>query len=157
MEVRIEAINSKEEYNLAKDLFMEYSCELGIDLKFQGFESELENIHKIYCPPHGVLLLLSVDERLAGCAGIRMFEGKIAELKRMFVKSAFRGHGYGKLLLQRAIGEAKKMRYKQVRLDTLPNMGNAMHLYEKIGFREIPAYRFNPIVGAKYYELLIFE
>ena len=84
-----------------------------------------------------------------------MFEDAISELKRMYVNKNYRGQGLGKRLLIKSIEVGKELGYKKMRLDTLPTMKAAIGLYKKMGFYEIPAYRFNPIEGTKYFEMAL--
>lgn len=94
-----------------------------------------------------------VDENLAGCVALKKLEGKICELKRLYVRNQFRGLKIGKILLEEIIEEAKKFGYTHMRLDTLPSMKSAQGLYEKFGFYDIEPYTYNPIEGARYMEL----
>ena len=71
----------------------------------------------------------------------------------MYLKASVRGMGIGKLLLTKAIKAGKELGYNTMRLDTLPSMQSAIGLYQKMGFYEIPPYRFNPIAGTKYFEI----
>lgn len=151
----IKIANSKEEFEAAKMLFTEYSNKLGFDLCFQNFKEELQEIKIQYNKPHGGLILLKNNIGFIACVGIRMFNIRIAELKRMYVKEEFRGYGYGKLLLNEAIKLAKNLGYEKIWLDTLQNMEAAISLYKKNGFKNIESYRENPIAGAEYLELNI--
>lgn len=144
---------TKDHFREASKLFAEYASGLDIDLEFQNFKEELENIEIQYCPPHGVLLLaLSEELKVIGCAGVRRYEGRVCELKRMYLKPGARGLGLGRILLKKAIKKATRLGYAKMRLDTLPNMESAVNLYKKEHFREIEPYRYNPVKGARYYE-----
>lgn len=149
----LKEVDSDEGFHLATILFKEYVAQLGIDLSFQNFDEELKNISSAYHRPIGALLLAYVNENLSGCAAIRKFENDICELKRMYIRTNARGLGIGKLLLRKCIAIGKELNYSAMRLDTLPSMFSAIQLYEKEGFYEIDPYRFNPIVGTKYYEI----
>lgn len=144
-----------EDYLLAAELFKEYAAQIGIDLEFQGFKTELKNIQEIYSRPGGALMLAYLYKELVGCAGIRKFENNICELKRMYLRQPVRGHGVGRALLQKSITLGRELNYTHMRLDTLPTMTQAIKLYEQEGFYEIQAYRFNPIQGTKYFEIVL--
>ena len=134
-------------------LFAEYAGTLGVDLAFQGFEEELATLPGAYAPPGGRLLLGLDDGLPAGCVALRPLEPYVAELKRLYVRPAHRGAGWGRLLAVRAIAEARLARYDRIRLDTLPSMAGARRLYTELGFVAIPPYRHNPVPGTAFLEL----
>ncbi len=143
---------TKDHFSEAKVLFLEYAKELDVDLCFQGFDKELEEIAVQYNAPEGVLLLLTDNDKNIGCVGLRKMEDGAAEMKRMYIKKDFRGKGLSKLLIEQLLQHAKGRKYKSVRLDTLPQMKEAVNLYISFGFKEIQPYRFNPVDGTKYME-----
>lgn len=151
--IQFQEAKSPEDFQLAVDLFKEYADQIDTDLSFQNFEEEMENIEHQYSKPWGTLYLIRQKEELAGCFAIRKFESTVCELKRMYLREKVRGGGLGKTMLLRAIEAARSMQYQRMRLDTLPTMKPAIELYQKIGFYEIDAYRFNPIVGSKFFEI----
>lgn len=129
----------------ARLLFREYEAWLGLDLCFQGFEAELANLPGKYSPPTGCLLLATEGEQLAGCIALRSIGSGVCEMKRLFVRSAFRGQGIGNLLIERIVVDARTIGYERMRLDTYPpKMGKAVGLYESHGFYPIAAYYDNP-------------
>jgi len=135
-------------------LFLEYAQSLGFSLCFQGFDEELRTLPAMYAPPRGRLLLATESEGPAGCVGLHEWEAGVAEMKRLYIRPAFRGRGLGRLLTDAALAEARSLGYRSVRLDTIPSvMAPAIALYRELGFREIPPYRENPIPGALYLEL----
>ena len=152
-------IDSDDDFQKARKLFIEYADSLDFDLHFQNFKTELDEISIQYNKPDGGLILIldnsSGDE--IGCVGIRKFEEKVAELKRMFIKGRHRNKGLGSELLRRAIALSKGLGYLKIRLDTLESMKSAMALYEKFGFEQTGAYRYNPFDNVRYYELQIQE
>jgi putative acetyltransferase len=139
-------------FNAGKKLFLEYAASLGIDLSFQDFDHELLTIAEQYNKPSGALILLCVDNEPVGCIAIRKLEEDTAEIKRMFIRAAHRGAGYGKELLDRILARALELRYKKVRLDTLPDMTAAQEIYKKAGFYVIHSFRHSPILGTIYLE-----
>lgn len=140
---------------IAEKLFREYAAYIGIDLSFQGFDNELSALERQYAPPEGALVLGYVGDVAAGCVGVRRLGDGIAELKRMYVQPAFRGHGLGVGLLERALEAARTLKYQKIRLDTLATMETAKALYRRFGFYEIPSYRYNPHEDAVYMEAVI--
>src|SRR5438552_9120397 len=119
----------------ARLLFREYEAWLGLDLCFQGFENELRDLPGKYARPEGRLLLGFLDDVLAGCIALRKLEDKVCEMKRLFVRDGFRGHGIGVSLIERLIAGAREAGYEKLRLDTYPSkMGKAVSLYESHGF-----------------------
>ena len=143
---------TKSEYEEGKRLFEEYANTLNVDLSFQNFSQELQGIDRQYSKPDGALLLVYDDSVVIACVGIRLYEQKTAELKRMYVKPEYRGRSIGLLLLQQAIMLARDLGYEKLRLDTLHNMTRAQHLYHSHGFYEIAPYRFNPLAGTIFME-----
>ncbi|MCB1994367.1 MAG: GNAT family N-acetyltransferase [Burkholderiaceae bacterium] len=137
-----------------REIFREYAGSLSVDLCFQGFEEELAALPGDYLPPQGVLLLAFVDGALAGCGGFRPLpeadHPDACEMKRLYVRRAFRRFGLGRVLAQALIDRATGAGYASMLLDTLDEMEAARGLYESLGFVEIPPYYFNPIPGAHY-------
>jgi ribosomal protein S18 acetylase RimI-like enzyme len=147
---------SVEHIEQARKLFLEYAESLGFSLSFQGFDEEVSNLPGAYAPPRGRLLLAQREGQGAGCIALRQLDHQICEMKRLYVRPAYRGKGVGRLLVDRVIAEAGSIGYERMRLDTIESsMQDAIALYRRIGFREIAPYRSNPIAGALYLELLL--
>jgi len=138
----------------ARELLREYALSLDVDLCFQNFDTELASLPGDYAPPSGQLLLAFVDGALAGCGGLRALAdvdyANACEMKRLYVRPAFRRFGLGRVLAQALIDEARRAGYSVMLLDTLDDMESARGLYTSLGFEEIPPYYFNPIKGAHY-------
>jgi len=138
----------------ARELFLEYAHSLGVNLCFQDFEQELAALPGHYAPPHGRLLLAEYEGQPAGCVALHEWEPGICEMKRLYLRSSFRGKGLGRAIAETVIAEARNLGYQRMRLDTIePLMKDAVEMYRKLGFREIAPYRANPIPGAMYMEL----
>ena len=143
---------SPDHFTAGRGLFKEYAESLDFDLCFQNFDQELNEIDIQYDSPAGGLILVRHAGDFIGCAGIRKFENRIAELKRMYIRPGYRGLGLGKILLEKSIALAKEKGYERVRLDTLQSMVSASQLYRKLGFYAIEPYRFNPSEDVLYFE-----
>lgn len=138
----------------ARGLFREYATWVEIDLCFQNFEKELAELPGDYVPPDGRLLLASHNGELAGCIALRKIGEGVCEMKRLFVRDAFRGQGIGRNLVGFVIRAATEIGYERMRLDTLPpKMNDAIALYRHYGFKEIGPYYDNPVPGAIFMEL----
>ncbi|MCJ0764586.1 GNAT family N-acetyltransferase [Variovorax sp. CYS-02] len=137
-----------------RELFREYAAGLAIDLYFQAFDSELAALPGDYAEPRGTLLLALVDGAPAGCCALRPLDTvdypNAAEMKRLYVRRAFRGFGLGRQLAEAILDAARRAGYDCVLLDTLDEMEAARALYEDLGFAEIPPYYHNPVPGAHY-------
>ncbi|MDR7314593.1 GNAT family N-acetyltransferase [Brevibacillus nitrificans] len=157
LEVREVSGLDEEDLDQVKQLFMEYTHSLDIDLSFQDFEAEYKALPGKYGPPDGVLLLASVDGQAAGCIALRKIGEGICEMKRLYVRDAFRGLRIGKILIQAILEKASQLHYDVMRLDTLPTMVKAQALYHSFGFYHIEPYVFNPIEGAVFMEVKLNE
>lgn len=137
-----------------RSIFTEYAGTLAVDLAFQDFEQELNNLPGEYAEPRGALLLAWVDGVVAGCCALRPLDASdyvnAAEMKRLYVRPAYRGLGLGRMLTESILDAARAAAYHCVLLDTLDDMEAARALYEDLGFVEIPPYYHNPYAGAHY-------
>lgn len=152
--ITLTLVRSAAQLQAARELFLEYARHIDVDLAFQGFELELEALPGEYASPAGELLLAEVGGTPAGCCALRPLPGvdhtDAAEMKRLYVRPAFRGFGIGRQLARRILEMASQIGYRCVLLDTLDDMEAARALYAELGFKEIPPYYHNPIVGAHY-------
>lgn len=145
---------SPEEVEAVRVIFQEYADSLSVDLCFQDFEQELTSLPGDYQAPRGALLLAWVDDDVAGCCALRPIDNvdyvNAAEMKRLYVRKAFRRFGLGRMLAEAILDAARMGGYSTVLLDTLDDMEAARTLYEDLGFEEIPPYYHNPHAGAHY-------
>lgn len=139
------------------DVLRAYAGSLGVDLSFQGFEAELQELPGSYVPPKGAFLWAEMHERVVGVVALRPLDvvARVCEMKRLFVLPIARGHGVGRRLAVGVIEEARRIGYGAIRLDTLPMMAQAQALYHALGFREIAPYTHNPIAGTRFMELTL--
>ncbi|MEX8492559.1 GNAT family N-acetyltransferase [Sphaerotilus sp.] len=135
-------------------IFSEYAASLAVDLSFQGFDQELRDLPGDYAEPSGCLLLALVDGVVAGCGAYRRITDvdypNACEMKRLYVRQAFRRFGLGRHVAQALIDDARRARYSSMLLDTLDDMEAARELYASLGFMEVPPFYFNPLPGAHY-------
>ncbi len=136
-------------------LFREYAAQLGVDLCFQNFDDELASLPGEYAEPRGGALLLAlVGGEPAGCGALRALPdvdyANACEMKRLYVRPAFRRFGLGRLLVRALMDRGIQAGYSNLLLDTLDDMEAARGLYASLGFEEIAPYYFNPIPGAHY-------
>ena len=122
-----------------RELFQEYAASLAGRFCFDQFQTELAGLPGDYAPPAGKLLLAFVQARLAGCVALRNAGHDTGEMKRLYVRPAFRGRGIGRDLAKSILAAACAAGYARVRLDTLPSMRSAIQLYQSLGFRRIDA------------------
>lgn len=152
---------SGHDLDSARELFREYAQLLAVDLSFQGFEAELACLPGDYAEPQGLLMLAWVDGVLAGCGAFRPMTdvdyANACEMKRLFVRRAFRRFGLGRVLARALMDRALKAGYSQMLLDTLDDMEAARALYQSLGFVEVPPYYFNPLPGAHYLKVDLLE
>jgi GNAT superfamily N-acetyltransferase len=136
-----------------KAMFREYSELVAEALCFQGFDRELESLPGAYAPPSGALLIARDGAAAAGCVALRRIDERTGEMKRMYVREAWRGKGLGRRLALAVIAEAKRRGYARLALDTLPKLGAAIALYRDLGFHESGPYLERPTPGALCFEL----
>ena len=152
--LHFEQAETPEQLELARTLFQEYGASLGFSLCFQNFDKELAGLPGDYAPPRGRLLVAYIGSEPAGCVALHEFEAGISEMKRLYVRPAFRGKRVGLALAKGIIEVAREIGYERMRLDTVTSvMADAVRMYRRLGFEEIAPYRTNPQPGTLYMEL----
>jgi putative acetyltransferase len=154
MQIRLVPADTHALLEAAREIFREYAASLQVDLCFQNFEAELRALPGDYAQPGGALLLAFADDALAGCGAMRPLtdvdHANACEMKRLFVRRAFRRFGLGRVLAQALMERAAAAGYSVMLLDTLDEMETARELYASLGFEETAPYYYNPIPGAHY-------
>lgn len=151
--MEIGAANTPGQIASIRTLFEEYAAWLNVDLCFQGYAKELASLPGLYAPPRGRLLLAVESNTTAGCVALRPLSESVCEMKRLFVRPAFRDAGLGRQLAERIVGEARSIGYSRMRLDTLAHMTPAMRLYESLGFVHCDPYYGTPLANTVFLEL----
>lgn len=147
----IRPARTKADVNAARRLFTEYAASLDFDLCFQNFEAELEALPGDYAPPRGALLLAEVEDAIAGCVALRPTDdADVCEMKRLYVRPAFRRDGVGRALARAIVDTARALGYDVMRLDTVKSMDAARGLYTSLGFEETEPYYHNPLPDVVY-------
>ena len=152
MSVRIDFAYSFADFDNARKLFIDYSESLEFSLSFQGFEEELEHLPEKYAAPDGCILLAWDELDCVGCVCIRPLRNDVCEMKRLYVKPAYRGKGLGRLLAEKIVQLGIDKKYTRIQLDTLNSMLSAVGLYKSLGFVETDQYYNNP-----HPEVVVFE
>lgn len=154
---RIAEAATAAQFDAARSLIEEYAAQIGtsmgVDLGFQNFSAELNQLPAMYGPPSGCLLLASRDDEWMGCCALRRFTDEVGEMKRLYVRPTARGADLGRRLTERLVATARALGYRRMVLDTLHGMVAAQTLYRSVGFRETEPYYFNPMPGVSYMEL----
>lgn len=153
--MHLEIIDGETRIDDARTLFAEYAASLGIDLGYQNFGDEFAGLPGKYARPNGRLYLALVDGTPAGCVAMRRLDEARAEMKRLYVRSDFRGAKVGLALTERIIADARQIGYRALVLDTLSTMQRAQALYRSLGFVEIEPYYDSPISGTTYLSLTL--
>jgi GNAT superfamily N-acetyltransferase len=152
--IEIVEVIGQSDIDHCRRLFRAYTDWLNVDLAFQGLEAELAELPGNYAPPRGRLLLAKAGGEAAGCIGLRPLKDEICEMKRLWVEPGFAGHGLGRRLAEAIVDAGRELGYKAMRLDTMPGrLKAAGHIYESMGFKQIPDYYHNPLPGVVMYEL----
>src|SRR5687768_6256196 len=146
-----------------REMLREYVEWIGLDLAFQEIDAELDGLPGEYAPPRGALLVAVEGDRYLAMIALRPIatharlprvgpgdEGPVGEMKRLYVRPEGRGRGLARQLITRLCDEAKRLGYTELRLDTLPMMGDAQALYEAYGFVDIAPYYETPIAGTRF-------
>jgi len=140
-------------------IIREYVRWLDMDLSYRGFEEEMQAFEQTFTLPSGMFFIAEADSEpdgeLAGCAGLLRHSRTVAEMKRLYVRPAYRGLALGEKLVESVIDRARSLGYAKLVLDSVPQTAFAQRLYERLGFVETAAYYPNPVAGTRFLELVL--
>jgi len=141
---------SEAQHQTVRELVAEYIAWDATELRRQGlnaqaafdfyFASDEEALLGEYVFPHGCLLLASWSSEPAGCVALRRLTEQACELKRLYVRPAYRGKQIAQQLIATLIMAAREAKYSLMRLETVTFMENAIALYSRFGFQRCPPY-----------------
>lgn len=140
-------------FNEYTDMLISQDSSFKEYLDIQNYDEEIDHLEMKYGLPYGRLYLAYCDGNLAGCIGLRKIDDENCEMKRLYVRSDFRGKHIGKMLVQQIIKDAKQIGYSHMLLDTLPFLKSAIHMYKSFGFYEIESYNNSPMDTSIYMKL----
>jgi len=141
------------EMDIVRRLFEEYAEELNVDLCFQNFRKELDELPGVYSEPDGVILFLENNSLgIVGVVALKRLEEGVCEMKRLYLKPAVRKNGNGRKLAETVLNEARKKQYKVIKLDTIQRLETAVNIYKSMGFEETDAYNYNPDATVLYFK-----
>ncbi|CAD6546527.1 GNAT family N-acetyltransferase [Paraburkholderia sabiae] len=133
----------------------EYVRWLDMDLSYRGFEEEMQSFEQTYTLPSGMFFIAEVNGEVAGCGGLLRHSDDVAEVKRVYVRPAYRGLALGEKIMTRVIDKAKSLGFAKLVLDSVPQTAFAQKLYERMGFTETAPYYANPVPGTRFLELVL--
>ncbi len=145
---QIDPVRSEAALATVRVLLQEYWDSFGFTPCFQNFGEELAGLPGSYAPPDGRLALATINGEPAGCIALRRVDAERAEVKRLYVRAAFRGYGLGRALLEWLMAEARAAGYREIVGDTMPEMREALALYDRFGFERGEPYSDHPTEGA---------
>ncbi len=151
--IRIAEARWPQDRATVEALFREYVSSLAEDISFQNVDDELGGLPGKYARPAGVVLIAWDGDKAAGAVAYRMVEPGVCEMKRLYVRPAFRGRDLGRELANELIEDARERGYRTMLLDTLASMNSARALYRDLGFAPVAPYYDNPLPGVMYMAL----
>lgn len=141
-----------EHFMAGRELFEEYAAQLAVDLCFQDFDQELNTLESMYAIPDGALFLSFSAQKAIACVAYRRHDQVTCEMKRLYVRQAYRRHGIARQLVAQALHMATDAGYQRMVLDTLPDMHAAQALYQSLGFSPVVRQQSDGVHGLVYYD-----
>jgi putative acetyltransferase len=136
VEIRAFRAGSLEDAAAFRDLNVEW---------IEGFFGMEEHDHEMLGDPEGYILrrgghivMAFAAERAMGCCALIPVRPGVYEVAKMAVSEEVRGRGIGRKVLEATVAQARAMGARILTLATNSKLGNAVHLYESIGFRHLP-------------------
>jgi ribosomal protein S18 acetylase RimI-like enzyme len=140
--LQIRRATSEKDLNHIRTLFSEYQNWLGVDICFQGFQEELQNLAEKY----DCILLARFNDTVCACVGFCPSDtNKVCEIKRLYVRERFRKLGIARTLVEESLKRAKDAGYLKMQLETLQHLNPAIKLYESLGFTHSGTSDDNPL------------
>jgi putative acetyltransferase len=102
------------------------------------YDPTTNTLFEVFQTPGSKYFLAEIDGEMVGGGGIYPTDGlddDTCELVKMYLLPQARGHGLGRLLIEKCIEAAREIGYKKIYLETMPELKQAMKVYEKFGFK----------------------
>lgn len=132
------------------DIWREFIASSPVNLDYQSNDAEFATLPGKYAAPGGCVLLADRDGGIEGCIAFREVDADICEMKRLYVRPDARGRNLGHRLVERLIAEARRVGYREMRLDVQAKSVSARRLYSAFGFVAAEPISFNPVPGASF-------
>ena len=113
------------------------------------------HLEEKYGPPRGRLYLARWGGETAGCIALRPLDEHRCEMKRLYVRPAFRNRGIARKLVDTILADARSIGYHEMLLDTLPFLTEAIAMYEGLGFVRTECYNDSPLADTVYMKLTL--
>jgi putative acetyltransferase len=151
--LKIFPASSQEHLDQVRTLMLSYVAYLrSRQMEPRRLEKELGDLPGVYAPPEGLLLLATWSGETVACGGLRKLDEGVCEMKRLYLRPAYRGKGIGRALAVSLLEGARSLRYQKVRLVTMPFMAEAIGLYRSLGFADCAPFRETHVDGAIFME-----
>lgn len=151
--MRIQELTDFSSTSALREVIAEYMRSLPFSIDYQSPEKELEDLSSLYsAAADGAVLVATDEETIAGCVALKKLAHlqpqpgvRTCEMKRLYVRPAFRGRNLGHTLAQAIVEKAKELGYHEMYLDTHREaQALAIAMYKRMGFVECPDYHANP-------------